>query len=174
MTRRQFLFVLVMLLGVILLAACGFESTPVPTTPIPATVVPLADVIFVPGCTLSDLETWVEASDYLLRDFVGLVNQISNMPPEEVAAVAQDLIPVRNALVSIPAPLDCATAAHNAILTLVDDTLEAVEQYSSGEIRNLVEFNAAFDVTLGEIQLLHLELEDRLQTMYGNEASGGN
>ncbi len=174
MTHRYTVLVPVVLLAGVLLAACGFEPTPVPATPIPATPVPLASVTFIPGCTLTDLETWIEASDYLLRDFVGRVNQVSNMPPEEVRAITQEMIPLRNALVTIPAPQDCAAEAHTAIYTLVDDTLAAMEQYGSGEIRDLNDFNESFDVILGEIQLMRIDLEDLLQTMFNSEHSGGN
>jgi hypothetical protein len=166
--RRHLLRLYSVLLLTLILAACGNGPTPQPTRTL-LTISPPEALTFIPGCATTDLENWSESSYFLLRDFVAAMNQVETQTPEEVYTTVQRMIPIRDALIAVPAPQECAAEAHSATITLINDTLAELQRFVNGEISDLQYLISEFDVRLGDIQLMQLALEERLESQF----SGG-
>ena len=158
-------WIVVLAVGGLLLTACG-EAAPTPTpSPLPpVTLDPAANAIFVEGCATGDLENWVERVDFLLRDFVSQLNLAQGQSPDQVRVTLQRMVPLRDALVAIPAPDGCAGDAHRLLLQMLDTTLVRVVSYANGEGGNVGDLGGELgdvDQMLGELQ----SWQNSLQTL---------
>ena len=156
-------WIIVLAGGGLLLTACGGAApTPAPTpSPLPpVTLDPAANAIFVEGCVTGDLENWVERVDFLLRDFVSQLNLAQGQSPDQVRATLQRMVPIRDALVAIPAPDGCAGDAHRLLLQMLDTTLVRLVTYANGAGGDLGDLGDV-DQMLGDLQ----SWQDLLQTL---------
>ncbi len=155
----------VVLVTSILLAACGGSepATPFATLP-PVTVAPPQSIQYVPGCTVTDLENWLEITYYLVGDYVSLTNQADNRSREEIQAEMPHITSLRNTLLAVPVPEACAAEAQQIIIAMLDDTLTAYQNYANGELDTLEAFVSSLDVSLGEIQSAQIALGNQLRT----------
>ncbi len=160
-----------MLCASLLLAACGGgpSAGPAPTPPPLVTLNAPADPVFVAGCEATDLETWLESSDFLLRDFVSQMNQAQNQTPEQVRVTIQRMAALRDALVAIPAPDGCAGEAHRLILQMLANSLQSFQAYGNGETVDLRAAQAEIDTLLGGIQTLQQALQAQLDAHFATQ-----
>jgi len=171
MTRPTAFLVALLFCAGLLLAACGGGQSPAftPTPPPPVTLNPPADPIFVAGCEITDLETWLESSDYLLRDFVSQMNMAQTQPPEQVRVTLQRAAVLRDALVALPAPEGCAGEAHRLILQMLADSLQSLQAYGNGEGVDLHTAQTEVDSQLGGIQTLQQALQAQLDAQFATQ-----
>jgi hypothetical protein len=157
----------------LLLTACG-ETAPASTpTPLPPmTLAPSSDAIFIEGCATADLENWVERVDFLLRDFVTKLNLAQGQSPNLVRTTLLDMVPIRDALVAIPAPDGCAGDAHRLMLQMVDAAIQHLLAYTNGENTDVSRSMVDVDQMLGDLQSLQGSLETLLDAqLQANQAT---
>jgi len=154
------------------LTACGGTAPAATSTPLPPlTVLPPADAIFVEGCATADLENWVERVDFLLRDFVTKLNLAQGQSPTLARTTLQSMIPLRDALVAIPAPDGCAGDAHRLMIQLVEAAVDHLLAYTNGENPDVNASMDDVDQMLGELQTLQNSLETLLDAqLQANQA----
>lgn len=173
MSRSTALTLIALLLcGGMLLAACGGgepPAGPTPTPPPPVTLNPPADPVFVAGCAVTDLETWLESTDFLLRDFVSQLNAAQNQTPEQVRVTIRRMADLRDALVAVPAPDGCAGEAHRLILQMLADSLQSLQAYGNGEGVDLRAAQTEVDTLLGGIQTLQQALQAQLDAHFATQ-----
>jgi hypothetical protein len=153
-----------LLVTLLLLAGCGTPPAPTatPTVPPPVTLTPPTGPVYVSGCTTADLETWTEATYFLLRDFVGLMTEAEAQSPTEVRAILPRMAQLRDAVLAIPAPEACATEAHTLLTGMLEAVLQILQRYANGETIDLAAEMAPINTVLGDVQNLQAALEEQL------------
>lgn len=162
---------LLLLLNIVLVASCAptIPSTPTPTIPPPVTLTPAAEPAFVAGCTTDDLENWGEQTDFLLRDFIAVLNQAENQDPAQVRITIQRIAELRDALLAVPAPEACAAEAQHLAATLINTATDTLQRYANGEDADLSAMQDTVNNTLGSIQELQNALDEQLREQFQAE-----
>jgi hypothetical protein len=157
----------------LLLTACGGTAPAATPTPLPPlTLAPPADATFLEGCATADLENWVERVDFLLRDFVSQLNLAQGQSPNLVRTTLQRMVPLRDALVAIPAPDGCAGDAHRLMLQMANSAIDHLQAYANGEISDINAAMEDVDQMLGDLQGLQGSLETLLDAQFqANQAT---
>ena len=163
----------VMGLAMAALAACG-GPPPSPPALTATPVEPTAALIFIPGCATGDLENWLESTYFLLADAVSLMNQVEDQTPDQVRETIARLVPLRDALIAVPAPEECAAEMHRLTTQAVGDMLTVLQRFEQGEIPAIEPYLTDIDAALGRVQLMQAALEERLRAQFSAEQGTGN
>ncbi|MBN1965750.1 MAG: hypothetical protein JW910_13950 [Anaerolineae bacterium] len=166
MKRFESLAVLA-LLAALLLAACGSEPTLPPRTPFPITVAPAADLIqSVSGCTTDVLENWLESTYFLVQDFTTEMNEAATLSQQEVSFRLQRLAILREALLAVPIPEECASDAHRLLVDLTDPVLNGFQAYVDGEGPPPSDAINAANNLLADFDRFQQQLQARLENQF--------
>ncbi len=162
---------LILIVLAVLFSACdpAPEPTSTATVPPPVTLTPPASPVFLAGCTTDDLENWLEQTDFLLRDFVSVMNQAGRQEPIQVRATIQRLAQLRDALIAVPAPEGCASEAHILLLNLIYTATNSLQAYANGALTDLSVMQGTIDQALGNLQTMQNTLQRQLEQQYATE-----
>lgn len=154
-----------------ILAACGDEPPALPSTAVPVTIAPASELLTtVSGCATADLENWLESTYFLLGDFTTTLQETVNQSAEQVGSQLARLVTLRDALLAVPIPADCASEAHTLLIDITDPVLTALQAYASGDgppPGDLMETAAGIEA---EFNQWHEQLTAQLQAQFGTPA----
>lgn len=127
------------LVGVLalVLSACALGDVPAVSTPVPVTLPPPPTVVYAGDCTETDgLDTWAQASEFFVAQFLTEVNRAANQSQGELRDTVQLMARIRDEVSKVVTP-DCAAEVQQLIVETMNSAVDSFQAFANGDADNL-------------------------------------
>lgn len=154
-------------LSLLMLTACAIGDAPV-GTPVPITLEPPPPTVFAGDCSQTQgLDTWAQASEFFVAEFMKSVNTAATQSREEMHDTVIYMSKVRDETSKVVTP-DCAQDVQAMLINSMNKAVDNFQAFANGDVASLGNIVAEIIGELDRVVARQNELKARLETQYLN------
>lgn len=154
----------------LILAACAIGDAP-PSTPMPITLEAPPPTVFAGDCSQTQgLDTWAQASEFFVAEFMKSVNTAATQTREEMHDTVLHMSQVRNEASKVVTP-ECAQDAQTMLIESMNKAVDNFQAFANGDVASLGNIVAEIIGELDRVVARQNELKAQLEAQYQNPGS---
>jgi oligoribonuclease (3'-5' exoribonuclease) len=154
-------------ISLLMLTACAIGDAP-PGTPVPITLESPPTTVFAGDCSQTQgLDTWAQASEFFVAEFMKSVNTAATQSREEMHNTVIYMSKVRNEASKITTP-DCAQDTQMMMIDSMNKAVDNFQAYANGDVSSLGNIAAEVIGELDRVIARQNELKAQLETQFQN------
>lgn len=167
---RSFLRNCLIALSLFILAACAIADAPA-GTPIPITLQPPPTSVFAGDCSQTQgLDTWAQASEFFVAEFMKSVNTAATQSREAMHDTVIYMSKVRDGASEVVTP-DCAQDAQKMMIDGMNKAVDSFQAYANGDVSSLGNIVAEIIGELDRVVARQDELKAQLESQFKTPVS---
>ncbi len=152
-------------LSLLVLTACAIGDAPA-GTPVPITLEPPPTTVFEGDCSQTQgLDTWAQASEFFVAEFMKSVNTAATQNRQEMHDTIIHMSKVRNEASKVVTP-DCAQGVQMLMIDSMNKAVDNFQAYANGDVDSLGNIVAEIIGEIDRIIAQQNELKAQLETQY--------
>lgn len=151
----------------LMLAGCAIGDAP-QGTPVPITLAPPPTVVFAGDCSQTQgLDTWAQASEFFVAEFMKSVNTASTQNRNEMYNTVIYMSKVRDEASKVVTP-DCAQDIQQMMVSSMNKAVENFQAFVNGDVSSLGNITAEIIGELDRVIARQNEIKAQLEARYQN------
>lgn len=160
-----------MLIPALLLAACALGDVPQPTAIPPVTLAAPPTAVFAGNCEgTEELNSWLQAMDFLVAEYQATVNSMANLTREAMRERVIHMARVRDEASKTVTP-DCAQDIQRLLLDSMNTAVSHFQAYANGDLDDLGNIVAEIVGQIDRVVAAQNDLKSRLEAQFQSQRS---